>query len=75
MSNNTFDPQDTDLKFYILGDSSLLDIISLVKNKWGEDTDLDYVTIESDYIHTRCLNYDIYDPSDYDEYLVVTLNN
>lgn len=74
MSDNSFTPKDTETTFYILGESSLSNIIDLVKEKWGEDTDLDDVTIESEYIHTRCINYDLYDSSDYDEYIVVTLN-
>ncbi|UUW39714.1 hypothetical protein VP14_027 [Vibrio phage VPMCC14] len=73
MKPNEFKPMDTDDTIYILDGISLKDLINTVKSKWGV-VDMKYIDIESEYIHTRCLSYDLYDCSDYDEYLVITYN-
>tara|TARA_R110002020_G_scaffold86013_1_gene212191 strand:+ start:350 stop:574 length:225 start_codon:yes stop_codon:yes gene_type:complete len=67
-----YTPTDTDTTMYILGEAPLSEIIEKSKDKWGSDIDFDDIEISSEYIHTRCLGYDLYDSSDYDEYIVVT---
>jgi hypothetical protein len=66
-------PEDSETTIYILGNCSLLEIIDKVKEKWG-NVNLDDVDIQPSYIHTRCLTYDLYDPSDYDNYIEVYYN-
>lgn len=71
----TYQPDNTDKKYYINSDNypnySLLDIIKLAKEKWGEDISLDNIHISSEYIQTDCLNYDAYDPFDYTNFIVI----
>lgn len=67
-----YTPTDDDTTIYILGESPLSEIIARSKEKWGDDINFDAIEISSEYIHTRCLTYDLYDSSDYDEYIVVT---
>ncbi|AUR84706.1 hypothetical protein NVP1063O_039 [Vibrio phage 1.063.O._10N.261.45.C7] len=66
-----YTPEDTDYKFYVLGETYLTCILDQIKEKWG-DVDFSCIEIEPENIHTRCLGYDLYDSSDYDDYLVVT---
>ena len=67
-----YSPDDTDDYFYLLSNSeySLSEIIEKAKEKW-ENITLDQITIRSEYIHTRCIYYDLYDPSDYENYLII----
>lgn len=69
------DPENTPEVLYLLSGTSksIADLLSEVKNHFGADVNLDDLLIESEYIHTRCLTYDLFDPTDYDDYLVVTL--
>lgn len=71
MAIENYTPEDSANTMYILESCSLQNIIYSVKNKWG-DVELDEIEIESSYIHTRCLGYDLYDSSDYDNYIEVT---
>lgn len=49
---------------------TLSDLHERIKNhfKTGE---LDAFTIELEYIHTRCITYDLYDAGDWDTYLII----
>lgn len=67
------EPVDTDDTLYILENTTLSVMLDAIKEKWG-DVNFDDVTINAQYIHTRCLGYDLYDASDYDNYLVITLS-
>lgn len=67
----TFWPDDDDKTIYKARDIGLSEILELAKEKWGEDIDLDQITIRSEYIHTDCLTYDQYDPSDYTCFVVI----
>lgn len=71
-----FWPDETNNRFYIVEgiNDSLQDIIDRVKEKWGDSIDLSNITIGAEHIHTHCLGYDCYDPSDYTDFVVVTLN-
>lgn len=74
-SIRNFKPDDDEKTKYIDADYmefSFSELIEIAKEKWGDDIDLDKLEISPDYIHTRCLGYDLYDPMDYDKYLVMT---
>lgn len=68
-----FWPDDTSNTIYIedTKSMSILDIISKAKEKWGEDIMLDSLTISAESIHTSCLYYDLYDSSDYTDFIVL----
>lgn len=66
-----YTPEDTENTFYVLGETDLDCIMYLIKEKWG-DVDFGYITVEPEHIHTCCLTYDLYDSSDWNDYLVVT---
>ncbi len=69
-----FSPDDTETCFYIASNSwtSLADILRKAKEKWGDDLDFSDIQISSEYIHTSCLSYNQYDPSDYTCFTVIT---
>lgn len=50
--------------------SSFEDIFGRAKAKWP-GIRLDQITIEAEYIRTKCLGYDQYDPSDYNTFIVI----
>jgi hypothetical protein len=64
-------PDDTETIMYIYGNYSLSEIIEKIKDHFGNDVNLDDVSIRSEYIHTSCLTYDLYVPSDYTNFIVV----
>jgi hypothetical protein len=66
-----FWPDDTDDTIYTRDAHSIAYIVELVQAKWP-GVSLENVTITSEYINTRYITYDIYDPSDYDEFIVIT---
>ena len=37
----------------------------------GDDANLDDFVISAEHIHTECLYYDRYDPSDYENFIVI----
>lgn len=67
----TFWPDDTDTEFFLCGTQSLTEIIELVKEKWP-GIDLDDINIEPQNIHTDCLGYDLYDSSDYTNFIRIS---
>lgn len=67
-------PDNTETTIYIYGNYSLSEIIEKVKDHFGNDINLDEITIRSEYIHTSCLTYDLYAPSDYTNFIVVEKN-
>jgi len=69
-----FWPDDDTNTIYITSDSSpsLADIIEQARDKWGADVSLDDIEITSEKIHTHCLGYDLYDPSDYTDFIIIT---
>lgn len=72
----TFHPDDTENSFYLRGDSnhSISDIIQLAKEKWGENIDLDDISISSEHIHTDYLECDQFYPCDYTDFLKIDRN-
>lgn len=47
-------------------------LLEAAKRHFGDNIDFFDLEITAEYIHTRCLTYDLYDPSDYDNYIVIT---
>lgn len=70
-----FYPDDTDTEFYIdtCWSPTLADVLDKAREKWGADVKLEQLHVEAEYIHTSCIGYDLYDPSDYTNFLHVTL--
>lgn len=70
----TFRPDNTKDKIYIEGSmrytfSELFDIAS---EHFEKDYNLlDNIAISAEHIQTRCIGYDIYDPDDYDDFIVM----
>lgn len=62
-------PKDTDDKIYFPFTLTLGEIVQRIKDTWG--LDVDDVNISAEYIHVRCLTYDLYDPMDYETFIVV----
>lgn len=69
-----FWPDDTDTEFFIADGESLGEIQDRILKKWPElDSDwLSRISISSEYIHTDCLGYDLYDSSDYTKFIKIT---
>lgn len=71
-----FSPDDTDTEFYLdvsYRSYGFLEIIEEINKRWPGVAPSD-LSIDAKYIHTNCLGYDSYDPSDYTPYIVVTRN-
>jgi hypothetical protein len=68
-------PDNTDTELYIVSNSgySLAAILDIAKEKWP-DVSLENITIESEKIHTNCVYYDLYDPCDYTDFIILTYN-
>jgi hypothetical protein len=64
-------PDDTDEEFYLREESGLSEIIEASQLKWPGIA-LDEINIRSEYIHTDCITYDLYDPSDWTKYLCIS---
>ena len=74
---NTFWPDDDENTIYLENSRwiTLFDIIYIVRSKWPELSDLDSldsISINAENIHTDCLEYDLHDPSDYTNFIVLT---
>lgn len=72
-----FTPDDTDQEFYIEAtcqDIDLLEILTQAREKWGQHLQYGDLRVRPEKIHTRCIYYDLHDPSDWDDYLVISLN-
>lgn len=67
-----FQPDDTDDTFHISDRASLKDILEQAHAKWGEGIRLEDLSITPRHIHTHCLGFDSYDPSDYTDFLVIS---
>lgn len=67
----TYWPDDDDDTMYISSTETLADILEKCMAKWGDGIQLSDLTIESEYIHTDCLTYDLYDRGDYTEFIVI----
>jgi hypothetical protein len=52
--------------------SSIAAIIEMAKERWGQDIDLNDISIESEEIHTSCITYDLYNPSDWTDFIKIS---
>lgn len=66
-----FWPDDDDSTIYICEDATLSEITDKINEKWP-GTSLDDIQISSKYIHTNCLTYDLYDSSDWTNFIVIS---
>ena len=69
-----FKPDDTETEFYMpyFGCGySFQEIMQKAEKHWP-GCKMDELEIHLEYIHTDCLGYDQYDPSDYTQYLRIT---
>ena len=67
-----FQPDNDENTIYVLAcDNSitLTDLIDIAREKWG--TWGNDISISAEHVHTRCIYYDRYDSSDYDDYIVL----
>lgn len=72
---NEFTPDNDETTLYIEcqgRDIPFNEVLEQIKSHFGTDVDLETISISSDKIHTRCRHYDLYDSTDYDDYLVIT---
>lgn len=68
-----FWPDDTGTEFYIAYGASLEEIMTRCREKWGDECLADgSIKIESEFIHTKCLTYDLMDWGDYTKFLRIT---
>lgn len=71
-----FWPDNTDDTIYIVSgytDNNLASLLEKAKEKWPEAT-LEDLDISSEKIHTSCIYYDLYDGSDYTDFIIITYN-
>lgn len=74
MTIKTCWPEDTENDIYIsanYSDVPLSEIIENVKEKWPNAT-FDDISIAAEYIHTSRITYDLYDASDYTNFLHIS---
>lgn len=66
-------PENTETTLYIRSgyNLTLAELIEYARLHFKDDVDLDTLTITAEHIHTRCIGYDLYDGSDWDEYIVI----
>lgn len=78
-SIQTFWPDDTENRIYIDGGwmasgTSLQELMERAAEKWPGISPAD-ITISAEHIHTDCLGYDLYDPGDYTEFIILSRNS
>lgn len=75
MSNFEHWPENTDTKLFILADSAnttnVEDVLRAIEEKWPAAYMCD-VMISSENIQLHSLGYDLHDPSDYANFIVLT---
>jgi hypothetical protein len=66
-------PDDTDDSFYVEVTTTMADILERATAKWGT-VDLTKLLITAEHVHTKYLGYDLYDPTDWTNFLCITRN-
>ena len=72
--DDTFTPEDTEDTMYMCAHHRSIDFSEIwekAREKWPR-IQFDELSIEADYIHTRCIGYDLFDGADWDNYLIIT---
>ncbi len=70
MPSNEFWPEDDECTIYLSGEHTLESILELIQEKWPGVT-FENIEISTEYIQTKCLTYDLYDPSDYTNFIII----
>lgn len=68
-----FRPDDDENTIYInsfMGGESLEEIMARINEKWP-GASMANIRIDAEYIHTECLGYDLYDPGDWTNFIVI----
>ena len=65
-----FWPQDTATEMYLASTYDLKEILERIQKKWPGATP-EQITIDTDRFQTKCIGYDLYDPSDYTTFIVI----
>ena len=78
-SRESLTPTSTNQILYLRSDIPLGELIESAKEhftrEWpNEDFELDNYDIGHEHFHARCIGYDLYDRSDYDDYITVSRN-
>ena len=69
-----FTPENTKDTLYIkasYNDHSFAELVEIALQHFEGHT-LDDLMIRSEYVHCRCIGYDLYDNGDYDNYIIIT---
>lgn len=66
-------PDNTESKFYLAYNPTLSDLIEHAKTYFGDRYNPDKIDISSEYIHTSALTYDVYDSTDYTNFIIIEL--
>ncbi len=71
-SIRTWWPDDTDSTMYIVADPAptLEELMDKINDRWPGASQSN-IAISSEKIQTDCLGYDLYDPSDYTDFLII----
>ncbi len=68
-------PQNDESNVYLYGEEkSLEEIIAAAREHFGEDVEFSNLSVTREHFHARCIGYDLYDRSDYDDYIVISRN-
>lgn len=70
-----FWPDNTPDCLYIHGEVTLDEMLKWAREHFGGRFDPAKLMITPEYIHTRCLTYDLYDSGDYDLFTRIELRN
>lgn len=74
MAIRTFWPEDDERNFYIAREVTLEQILERAAQKWPGKS-LSQIKIEAEYTHTNALDYDLFDASDYTNFIHVSLTD
>lgn len=72
LPSSSFEVNAKGTEISVAGDISLQDLFLIVKDHWPRAT-MDDISMCPEHRHVRCLDYDLYDSSDYEDYIVLTL--
>lgn len=67
-------PENDENTLYLLSNRKMnfSDVLSNIEDHFGRCVDFSELEIESAKLHTRCVTYDLYDPTDWDEYIIIS---
>jgi hypothetical protein len=68
-----FWPDDDETTLYLSsGQLTMADLIQHAKEHFGDDVKIEDIEVSAEKIHTHCIYYDLYDASDYTDFVVLT---